>query len=297
MAIVWSEEQPRERSATGTYRDGDEYQRVFLVRCNSLDTPLGDIVRAPGINYQTPHPDDQASFMKSYDTKVADDAGLLYKVTFKYEKLNPADKDDPGQPGGMEWKPPIWGGTSSVTTGPVYKNRLGVVMCNSAGDPLEGLEAEFAEDRLTLTQYYADHTAWMSASQMYTNAVNDAAWNGGAAGTWKCQGCSKKLNIETKDSQTIVYWEVTWEFAYRAGGWSLKPWDIGFNQRVDEEGVPYAGGTQRATITGQDGKGVRQPVALSEGVAKPAGEPPDELEFFVYEERDFFIQFGEVYTP
>ena len=298
MSIVWVKEQPRERGGSGKKDEGCEWQRAFLVRTDVLDESIIEITNSCGAVFGDVHPDDASTFLNTFDTKVVDGTGLLFSVTLKYSKKNPAEEDPADdKPGGMDAKPPVWGGSSSVTTGPVYKDNAGNMMTNSAGDPLEGLEKEFAEEKLTLTQYYASHAQWMPLSKTLTNAVNDEAWNGGAARTWKCQGCSKKLNIENTDGATLVYWELSWEFAYRADGWVLRPWDIGFSQLVDDDGVPSGTGTKRATITGQDKKGTRQPVALGGGVALPAGTPPVALEFFVYTERDFDVYFGEVFTP
>ena len=303
MAILWSEEIPRERSASGKFKDGTSYKRAFFVRTDSTTESLVDISNFPGIGFQAEHPDDPSALMKSFDIKPADDSGLLYVVSYDYEKANPDEKPDdpenpePPKPGSMEFKPPVWGGSSSVVTEPVYKDKDGAVMTNSAGDPLEGLQAERAEEKLTLTQYYPTHAGWQQLAREYTNAINNAAWNGGGPKTWKCQGCSKKLNIENKDGETNVYWEITWEFAYRADEWTLKPWDIGFAQLVDQDGEPTQAGSLRAQIKGQDGKPVRQPVALEGGVAKAAGQAPDALTFFVYQEKDFTTPFGELFTP
>lgn len=306
MAIVFSREIPKERSASGKKKDGDEYTRGFWVRTDSPTESLVDVSNAPGIAYYDPHPDNPVCVMDAYDIKPADDSGLLYVVSFKYKKFSPDEQEDPDpeKPGSLPWKPCVWGGSSSVTTGPVRPNANGEFrdlnnnkISNSAGDPLEGLEQEFAEERLTLTQYYASHTDWMGLARDYTNSVNNANWNGGGARTWKCQGCSKKLNIETLEGATVVYWEVTWEFAYKADEWTLKPWDIGFAQLVNDDGTPTTYGTKRAQIKGQDGKPVRQPVALNNGMAKAAGQPPDALKFFVYPEKDFSTKFGEVFTP
>jgi len=306
MAIEWVRESPKERSASGKFKDGTSYKRAFFVRTSSPTESLVDISNAPGIGFQDEHPDDPSAVMEKFDIKPADDSGLLYVVSFDYAKQNPDEQEDPEnpeepKPGSMEFKPPVWGGASSVTTEPVYKDKDGVVMANSAGDALEGLQAERAEEKLTLTQYYATHAGWQQLAREYTNAINNANWNGGQAKTWKCQGCSKKLNIENRDGETIVYWEVTWEFAYRADKWTLKPWDIGFAQLVNEDGEPTSAGTLRAQIKGQDGKPVRQPVALNGGVAKPAGQPPNICNepdgFLVYQELDFATPFGELFTP
>lgn len=303
MSILWTREIPKERTGSSKFNEGQSYTRAYLVRTDSPTESLVDILNAPNIPYLTPYPNDPSALMQKLSAKPADESGLLYVVSLDYEKLNPDQADPPSNPppGSMEFRPPVWGGSSSVVTEPIYKDKNGVVMSNSAGDPLEGLQAERAEEKLTLTQYYATHAGWQQLARNYTNAINNAAWNGGAAKTWKCQGCSKKLNIENKDGATTVYWEITWEFAYRADLWTLKPWDIGFAEKVDDNGTPSMAGTKRAQIKGQDGKGVRQPVALAGGVAKPAGQPPDVANggagFDVYPELDFMAPFGELFTP
>jgi hypothetical protein len=176
-------------------------------------------------------------------------------------------------------------------------------MTNSAGDAFEeGCLADTAENRLTLTTYRISHTYWLAESERYTNTVNNAPWNGGAEETWKCQGCSKKLNIEQQGDSLLIYWEITWEFAYDPDKWTWKPWDIGFSETTNEDGEPTSYGTGEAapgrrTIKGKDGKGVRNPVALNGGVAKAPGLPPDALEFFLYKREDFVAAFGEVFTP
>jgi hypothetical protein len=303
MGVVWSKEVPRGRQVTGNRNEGAVYTREFLVRVNSPATSLIDITNSPGLAYGDKHPDDQTVFLDSYSGKPADDSGLLYLCSYEYRKQDPQDQaaENAGggdQPGGLDFRPPVWGGTSSVVTRPIYKDIDGDTMTNSAGEPLEDLEAEQAEEKLTLTQYYLTHGEWMGLARSYTNAVNEDLWNGGAARTWKCQGCSKKLNIENRNGVTVIYWEVTWEFAYKADEWTLKPWDIGFHQLVNSEGDPEPYGSLRAQIKGQDKKPVRKPVGLDcSGVAVPAGAKPCELEFFIYEEMAFVPAFGELFTP
>jgi hypothetical protein len=233
-------------------------------------------------------------------------------VTFEYQKQKPSDPEDPEDPeqtdgpnfGGRR---PTWSANSSVTSGPVFKDNAGNIITNSAGDPLEGLEKEHAEFRLSKTEYWAGHATWRANATQFTNAVNDALWNGGDIGTWKCQGCSAKLNIENKDGVNDIYWELTWEFAYRSDGWALKVWDVGFHELNEERGVrsetdPPAGGgcpldAKRTAILGEDRKPVKHPVALSRGKAKPACSEPDELVYEIYAKENFGDTFGELTTP
>jgi len=296
MAIVWTRETVKDRVISGKSGDGNVYRRSFLVRTDDPVQSQAEIVNSCGVAFGDPHPDDGACVLQTFDCKPVDDSGLLYSVSFEYSK---PDLQDPGEnPGSMPGLTPTWSGSSSVTTGPVFKDVFGDMILNSAGDPLEGLEMEKAEFRLTCTQYFTSHTTWVNGAREYTNTTNSAEWNGGAAGEWKCQGSSAKLNIDNSNQQVVVYWEVTIEFAYRKGGWDLRPWDIGFAQLVDDEGNPSSTGTKRAQIKGQDGKPVRQPVGLDcGGMAVPAGQPPCELFFMVYERKDFMAAFGQVFTP
>jgi hypothetical protein len=306
MSIEWIRETSAEIEYSGESQGPRRATRSWLFKVTTPDVSPALISTSIPVAFNEPHPQVAGIRARKFRVRPSDSTGMLWSAVVEYETAPDAESPDNPTSNGLPGRPPVWSGSSSVTTGPVYKQRSnatdatrnGPMMTNSAGDPLEDLTAEFAEERLTLTGYYASHTDWMADSKLFTNCCNSDTWNGGGPYTWKCQGCSKKLNAETAENgATLIYWEVTWEFAYRAEGWQLRPWDIGFAEKVDDEGVPSGSGTKRRTIRGQDGKGVRQPVALNNGIAKEAGEPPDALEFYVYAERPFVPQFGEVYTP
>jgi hypothetical protein len=305
MAVVWCRELPRERSQSGKYRETYVYKRAWLIRVDDPATSLPDITNAAGVGWLDGHPDDASCKALEFDTKPVDDTGLLYtySVTYQVPPVDNGDSGGEGEPGSIStlMKVPIWSAGSSVVTAPCYKDKDGDIITNSAGDPLEGLEKEEAEFRLTLTQYYPSHANWMGTARTYTNAVNSDTWNGGAPGTWKCQGCSAKVGSENVESATMIYWEVTWEFAYREDTWDLKPWDVGFHELCDVNGTPSASGDKRKTIYTVDKKPTRQPVALSGGVALPPGSPPEVINggdgVKVYQEQAFVSVFGQVYTP
>lgn len=321
MSIVWCRETARDRSMEVAKENGGSAGRSFSVRIDATGESLATILAAPGISIGDLLPGDASLTCEKISVRADGDTGLLYTVSIDYKPAaTPGSSGDEEQPGGMEGLTPSWSASSSVTSEPVYQDRDGNVMCNSAGDPLEGLEAERAEFRLTKIEYYPDETTWLPRSRNYTNAVNDANWNGGNAGQWKCQGSSAKVSIDRggEGGAARVYWEVTWEFAYKADYWTLKPWDIGFNELVDENGDPSpqygistgdggtgagsgddgpcAGNVGRRAIKGQDGKPVKQPVALQNGVAKAPCARPDALWFHIYPEADFSV-FGELFTP
>jgi hypothetical protein len=311
--IQWSKRIPRDRGLSGKLGDGAKYTETYLVRTISPDVSLVAISNAPGVALGSTYGDDSSVQCESYDVKPADDSGLLYRVTFEWAKQKPEDNTPPPDPENPDAAPnhggrlPTWSANSSVTSGPVFKDTANNIITNSAGDPLEGLEKEHAEFRLSKTEYWGTHATWRTRAAQFTNTVNDAEWNGGGIGTWKCQGCSAKLTIENKDQANDIFWEVTWEFAYRSDGWSLKVWDVGFHELNDERGVrsevdPPAGGdcpgdAQRSAILGEDKKPVKHPVALSRGRAKAACQEPDELTYDVYEKNNFGDTFGELTTP
>jgi hypothetical protein len=309
MAVVWNRYCPLERSHGGKHQETYTYEEVYLIRTDDPAEPMTNVRAAPGIEYLQEHPDDASCQALEFDVKPEGDSGLLYKMRIRYAAPPPdAEKEDsPQQPGQISglMKLPVWGASSSVTSGPCFQhypnagdNGTLETITNSAGDPLEGLEKEQAGFRLTLTQYFASHNGWRGRAIQYTNSINDAAWNGGGPGYWKCQGCSARLQTENVGGVTVVFWEVNWEFEGKDGGWNLAPWDVGFAQLVDENGEPEGYGDKRAQIKGQDGKPVRQPVALNnDGTAKPAGAKPDALDFRVYPEQDFAGPFGELFTP
>jgi len=281
-------------------RDTRTRTRSFLVQSNSPATNPNAVLTATGISLGDSL---DGLTLTKFRVRAADGVGLLWTVTAEYEPNTPEPEDQEPPEGGVPGKPDIWGGSSSVTKKARYKDVNKVIMTNSAGDAFEeGCLADAAENRLTLTTYRRHHTDWLIASEVYTNTINAAPWNGGDEKTWKCQGCSKKLNIEQQDGAVLIYWEITWEFAYDPDGWFWTPWDIGFNETTNEDGEPTSYGTGEAapgrrTIKGKDGKGVRNPVALNGGVAKAPGLPPDALEFFLYKTKNFGAKFGEVFTP
>lgn len=334
MAIVYCVMQPQSREASGTTDTGTA-SLTYLVRTDDPTEPLVNVYNAPGITYGAVLVDDPTVKADSFTCKPIDDSGLLFAVTWEFARPKQPEPEDGSSssgepnPGDLGSRAAFWGAASSVVSGPVFKDINGNIITNSAGDPLEDLQKEHAEHRLTLTQYYETHNlpnpgadlgvlSWSEAARTYTNSLNHALWNGGERGTWKCQGCSAKLNNENE----AYYWEVSWEFAYRADGWQLTVWDVGFHQLVDENGDPLerlddagsgsAGdgsgsgeetlGTcpddpRRQAILGQDGKPVRHPVALSRGVAKAPCEEPDKLTWLVYDYENFSNQFGELETP
>lgn len=92
-----------------------------------------------------------------------------------------------------------------------------------------------------------------------------------------------------EDGDVIEYVETSWEFRYEPDTWKLMPWDVGFMELVSGE---------RKAILGNDGKPVKQPVALnSNGTKKSPGQKPDVINagagVAVYATASFSTGFGD----
>lgn len=298
MGVIWTRRAPRRYRLTTVKDEGPTYDIVFYVRTDTPNPRLVEVRDAPGVKIGDRFQDAAADWVicKSIDVSAMDDSGLLYEVSCRFDPLRPEEgKDDSGGDGGGSGAPPIpvWSATGSTSVIPVYKDAAGLMITNSAGDPLEGLEKEKSEFTLVLTKPYVTHQQWLAHARHYTDTCNSNAWNGGATETWLCR--FRGASVERSDG--LVYWSTQWEFAYREENWRLKPWDIGFHQ-LDGEGD---GEYKKKSITGADGKTVKQPVALSGGTPLPAGQPPlvirDGVGASVYLLTDFAAAFGELFTP
>jgi hypothetical protein len=288
MAVVAVLETARGTGVSGKYGESFTFTRKWIVRVDSPFTPRTLISRAPGIVFGAGHPDFASHKAMEFDCTEESGDGMMWVVTVRY--YIPQSDNKPEASTGMpkdDWK-----ASGSTMTIPCYKDKNGDPIVNSAGDPLEGIEIEANDASLTLTKCFAD-LEWSSIASSQSNTVNNASWNGYSFRTWKCEfrsAVKKEMTVSsTTADETKVYWETTWEFRYRQDTWAVKPWDVGFNQLVDSSGNPTSSGTQRAAVLGADKKSVKSPVALSNGIAKAAGQKPSALTFHVYRETDFSV--------
>lgn len=304
MAVTGVQETYESRSLSGALRESLKYERSFVVEVDSLTTPLLEIAKAPGVRLGHFHPECNYCICQSYSVSHRGGAALMYNVKFSYDifKDDPTEPDD--DPKYEQIPAPVWSGGSSVTTVPTFVDRAGKRITNSAGTVIPDLERDQAETTLSLVRCYPG-TAMATVLQALanlTNTINNAAWSGGAAKTWKCQGGRWQRKIEGDDEGArLVYFEVTWDFLYRGETWTIKPLDVGFEQKVYFSGptgewLPSKTGTKRMAINGEDGKPVREPAPLDDGIQYTGVIDgvtwPKVLSFDAYVERDFAASFG-----
>jgi hypothetical protein len=286
MAVVACLETARGTGVSGKFGESFTFTRKWLVRVDSPLTPRTLISRAPGIIFGAPHPDFTNHVAMEFDCTEESGDGMMWSVNVRYY-IPPAD-NRPNPATGLPYD--SWSGSGATITIPVFEDKDGEKIINSAKDPLEGAERESSEFTLNLTKCYPD-LSWSPIAESQSNTVNDSEWNGSDPRTWKVafKSATKKEAASSSASTTRPYWETTWEFCYREETWDYKPWDVGFNQRVFSDGTPATNGDYRMAILGADRKPVKAPVALSNGVAKQAGQPPDVLTFRLYNETDFSV--------
>lgn len=297
MAVVSTKYLPNKATGDGAFRESHTLNETWLVRVDAVPptTSVAAILTAPGVAYGSAHPSFASCKAMKWSYSAADGSGLLWSVTVQYIvpiiDINPAN----GLPAD------VWAGSGVNVALPFFKDKNGDILKNSAGDPIEGMERELCFRGYTLTRSYTSLSAADAEMNAVNNKTNSDTWptfgSYGLADTWKCSISNfvKKVVITSSGAtQTAVrYWEVTYDLEYRDETWHCKPWDMGFNERVDGSGTPTSTGTNRRSILGQDKKPVRQPVALASGVALPPGTPPVALDFDPYLKVSFSTKFGD----
>ena len=312
MAVVYVREVYRGVGMKVAYSGRDmeaSINRKFLVRVDSMTTPGAAICAAPGIRVGHEHPAIPKWVACEFNVDCEDGAGLMWSVNVNYKGVRKFKTD--GLPED-EWS--ITNNTTMFPAVAYYPNpSAGTMksMQNSAGSPIEGLKVEGNEFSWKLVRAYKTAGELLAACRAASNHTNGSAWDGGEPGSWKADlrsGSKKKLDTPNQtnagnpnaewagadgDIESTEDWEGVWEFRYDANGWALRPWDAGYMQKVDSQGMPSRAGTSLAAIRGRDGKPVKEQWKLDGyGVALPVGADPVRAKFEVYRSADFGSQFG-----
>jgi hypothetical protein len=288
MAVVAVNEVIGGTGLSGKYGESFVFSRKWRIRVDDPRTSKVLISRAPQVKFNDGHPDFSNHKAMEFDLSDEDGVGMFWILVVKY--YIPPKDNTPDDTTGLPRDD--WRATGSTDKMPAFEDKDGVSICNSAGDPLEGLEIEASDFGISLTRFYGD-LSWVNIAQTRSNAVNSDTWNNSAARTWKAEfrgAVKRELTVSAySGAMTKPYWETSWEFRYRPDTWDLKPWDVGFNQLVDSSGNPSSSGTSRAAVLGADKKPVKQPVALGSGIALAAGTKPSPITVRAYKEATFSV--------
>jgi hypothetical protein len=246
-------------------------QERWRIRVDTPQTNRTDIVAGVtatiGITWGSAHSEFPALKAMEFDLAPATDDAMLWMLTVSFY-VPPPGKEVQQQ---NQIPKDVWERNGGATTVPAFTDASGATITNAAKDPLEGLEKEREETSWSLTKYYATEAALDADIVAAAGKVNSGVWDGKAAKTYKCyfKG-SKKQSISKLDGQNdgglLEFVESRWEFRYDPDTWKAMPWDVGFMELV---------GSERKAILGNDGKPVKQPVALnSNGTKKSPGQAP-----------------------
>jgi hypothetical protein len=282
MSVIAWREVIDGRGATQKFAENVKVKRTFIATVDDPTTPVSEINNSIGIDWLAPHPEFPAVYVTDMSCQNDGDP-LHYKVEFTYDLIKPEDR------AAMPWSREVkFSFAGSTTTAPAivhYNDGFSSpkLIVNTAGDPLEGAEKEHAEWRISITGNRQSFPKSMAMA--YINTVNSDSWSGFPPGTIKCQAISGQREVEQVDNAEVAYWQVSVELAYRPEGWALKLWDVGYNEIK-------SGGRQK--ILDKLKEPVSEPVALSNGVAKSPGSPPDMLTFKVYREAAFSGVFSQL---
>ena len=291
MAVVSYQRILDGASLSGKFAESLQATERWQVRVDSPTTTRLAILQAlasGGIVWGASHPEFSALKAMEFNLDSEGREGMRWIFTVRY--YVPPTTKTPQSSGIPKDSWERSGGTSTV---PVFRNVQGTSITNAAGDPLEGLEREREEVAWSLVKCYASDGLFGSAASEYAGKVNDSSWSNYPAKTVKCYlKSAKKVSVSkldgSADGATLDYIEAHWEFRYDPDTWKCKPWDVGFMELVSGE---------RKTILGNDGKPVKQPVALSsDGTKKTAGQKPSVINggagVDIYDLADFNTGFG-----
>ena len=280
------------RVVTHLIGSSPEFERRFVATLNDPDTNAGAVISTIGVNHYTAHPEFAAA--KCYDVSVNESyEGNRYwhEVVARY-RIPPAEEKDADL---LPWlRPDVWKFvTQGVAVPALYyydDNDVRRPMTNSATDYIEGVTADEAQQKITITSNRQEFPSALAAA--VTNCINDSGYLGFARDCVKVQGISGEQTVEQVNAQEVRYWKITSELLARETGWSLLIPDVGFNYL--EEEFPDGKKRKRATVSGPDGIiPSASPVALDgEGGQMLVGELPAILTRRVYKRITMSTYFG-----
>jgi len=285
----------RGRSRSANLEGVPTYVREFLVRTSITNPSLPLIAAATGIAWRDVHPDDANAYLVDSNTRQEGESPFHYRVTYTYRFLDESDK--------IPWlRPSVFSFSGTLASAPAFwhyptenNNTQKAIIVNTAGDPLSGLDRDEGEFNVTI-QFNQRPPFNFQRAQMYVGAINRDTWSGGEPKAWKCMSITANRKFEVIPADTpddppvkVFYWETSITLGYRNTGWDIQTWDVGFNEIEGGTWNPQlrvrVGGRREKIKAGSEA--VSEPAALSQGIAKPPGQPPDLVTFRVYPELPF----------
>ncbi len=262
------------------------HTRRFRVKSDvQLDTY--EVLDELGIAAYDPHDFDAGSFVRAVDIEEEEtrrvpngdaSTAFTYVATVEYSSEMPAPKDDNplNEPPEAEW-------SGVESTEATYTDRDGQAVLNTAGDYFfdPTLETTLVNPVLTISRNEVDFSAPFVFD--FAGKINSADFYGAAAKHLRMK--TPRAKRKWHDGQP--YWNVTYEFEYKRGGWQPKV----LNQGLREKVALGPGITKRPIRDETTRQPVRDPVPLDEdGAAIPSEDLPGAAYFLepdILLEKDF----------
>lgn len=281
----------RELARTTTHLIGasPEFERRIIATLNATDVSANTIVTAVGCLHGSQHPELAAA--RCYDVQVNEGyEGNRYwvEVVARY-RIPPADERDANL---LPWlRPDVWKFQTQGVAVPAlfyYDGTTQKPLTNSAGDYVEGLVVDEAQQKVTIQSNRQEFPSALAAA--ITNCVNEATYLGFPQDHVKVQGISGEQAVEQIGGVDVRYWKVTSELLCRQTGWNLLLPDVGFN-------FIEGGERKRAFVLGPPPDEAEipssNPIALDgTGAMRAAGSLPAILTRRVYKRINMATYFG-----
>lgn len=214
---------------------------------------------------------DLGTYLQSWTVDCTTRDGLTWKATAEYGPLEPPNEDPLLESPDYDW--------DGVTFEEVVDQDVdGLAVVNSAGDYFDPpITRDANRSVLTVTRNESSFNPGLA--DLYRDVVNSDTFAGAAPGTVKCSSIKGKW-VPFPDLFAGGYWQVTYVFHFKREGWNRVILDQGF-RKLD--------GTTRKPIL-IDGEPASSPVLLNGlGDELTPGNPPEFLEFEVYESAAFSV--------
>lgn len=268
-----------EESKGGQDRGTFTIKRTLLAKSNTPNpsfVTIGNSTTAwPGLGGE---PIDQLNSLRNFDGILArcssrrfgwyDGTESGVKIDLTYEGLSSYQNTDSGgseQPRTLEtvtWR------RLSISTSQISvpaTDEKGQGFCNSAGDPVDGLEEETALATLKYTNEFNPNPA-LHRIFYWMNRCNDRTYLGAAEYTLRVTGFSAEFDDKS------MLWKVALELTYNPKTWEISYYDAGYNEIADIGG----GVLRKRAILDDRGNPVTSPVPLDGQGAAKAAEVPDD---------------------
>ena len=254
-----------EESKGGKDRGTFTIKRTLLAKSDSPNpsfVTIGNSTTAwPGLGGE---PIDQLNSLRNFDGIVARCSSRRFgwyqgtengvKIELTYEGLSTYENTDSGgseQPRTLEtvtWRR-ISVSTSQITQPATDEN--GASFCNSAGDPVDGLEEETSLSAIKYTNEFNPNPA-LHRMFYWMNRCNGSAYLGAPEYTLRVTGFSAEFDDKS------MLWKVGLELTFNPKTWEIAYYDAGFNELVE-----VGGGYKRRAILDDLGNPITSPVPLN----------------------------------